>query len=115
MINEQIDPPAAAFEILVETHDLDLDRLPYNTLTAAAATNLSVSLTCNSPIVVYIFYKCSTVKEKRCVNCFDHCFGFRFYYGDICFGFRLSYGDKSVSPLVVGTQSIYPGLWGQSR
>ena len=73
MINEQIDPPAAAFEILVETHDLDLDRLPYNALTAAA-TNLSVSLTCNSPIVVYIFYKCSTVKEKRCVNCFDHCF-----------------------------------------
>ena len=32
MINEQIDPPAAAFEILVETHDLDLDRLPYNAL-----------------------------------------------------------------------------------
>ena len=55
MINEQIDPPAAAFEILVETHDLDLDRLPYNALAAAAATNLSVSLTCNSPIVVYIF------------------------------------------------------------
>ena len=69
----KLTPPAAAFEILVETHDLDLDRLPYNAL-AATATNLSVSLTCNSPIVVYIFYKCSTVKEKRCVNCFDHCF-----------------------------------------
>ena len=24
--------------------------------------------------MLYLFYKRSTVKEKRCVNCFDHCF-----------------------------------------
>ena len=24
--------------------------------------------------MLYLFYKRSIVKEKRCVNCFDHCF-----------------------------------------